>query len=136
MIIYSDKVIEHFMCPRNAYSMPDADTEGSFGDPSCGDYLTLYIKIKDNHIDEISYLVFGCSASIATSSMTSVMAKGKSIEEAFKISEEDIIEALDGLPDNKIHCSNLAVSALRNAINNYLNKNRMEDSYENSNSGR
>jgi NifU-like protein involved in Fe-S cluster formation/predicted Fe-Mo cluster-binding NifX family protein len=108
------------MCPQNAHSMPDADAEGSFGDPSCGDYLTVYIKVKDNHIDDISYLVFGCSASIATSSMTSVMAKGKGLDEALRITEEDIIEALDGLPESKVHCSNLGVSALRNAINNYL----------------
>ena len=128
------------MCPQNAHSMPDADAEGSFGDPSCGDYLTVYIKVKDNHMDNISYLVFGCSASIATSSMTSVMAKGKGLDEALRITEEDIIEALDGLPESKVHCSNLGVSALRNAINNYLNNylvvKRMEDSYENSNSGR
>ncbi len=121
-MIYSDKVLEHFMCPQNAYSMPDADAEGSFGDPSCGDALTFYIKIKDNCIKEISYLVFGCCASIATSSMTSVLAKGKSLDEALKITEEDIIEALDGLPESKVHCSNLGVSALRNAINNYLKK--------------
>ena len=72
MIIYSEKVIEHFMCPQNAHSMPDANSEGSYGDPSCGDYLTVYLKVKDNRIEEISYLVFGCPASIATSSMTSV----------------------------------------------------------------
>jgi nitrogen fixation NifU-like protein len=130
---YSEKVIEHFMCPQNAYSMPDADAEGSFGDPSCGDYLTFYIKVKDRCIYEISYLVFGCAASIATSSMTSVLAKGKSLDEALKITEEDIIEALDGLPENKIHCSNLGVSALRTAINNYLKTNRTEDLYEDSN---
>jgi nitrogen fixation NifU-like protein len=130
---YSEKVIEHFMCPQNAYSMPDADAEGSFGDPSCGDYMTFYIKVKDRCIYEISYLVFGCAASIATSSMTSVLAKGKSLDEALKITEEDIIEALDGLPGNKIHCSNLGVSALRNAINNYLKTNRTEDLYEDSN---
>lgn len=121
------------MCPQNAYSMVDADAEGSFGDPSCGDSLTVYIKVKDNRIEEVSYLVFGCSASIATSSMTSVLAKGKTLEEALNITEEDIIEALNGLPETKVHCSNLGVSALRNAINNYLGK-RMEDSYENSNS--
>lgn len=80
--------------------------------------------------------MFGCSASIATSSMTSVMAKGKGLDEALKITEEDIIEALDGLPESKVHCSNLGVSALRNAINKYLVVKRMEDSYENSNSGR
>lgn len=136
MIIYSEKVIEHFMCPQNAHSMPDADAQGSFGDPSCGDYLTVYIKVKDNYINEISYLVFGCCASVATSSMTSVLAKGKTIDEALDITEEDIIQALNGLPENKIHCSNLGVSALRNAINNYLTSQRTEDSYENSNSGR
>lgn len=124
------------MGPQNAYSMIDADAEGSFGDPSCGDYLTVYIKVKDNRIDKVSYLVFGCCASIATSSMTSVQAKGKSLDEALNITEEDIIGALDGLPESKIHCSNLGVSALRDAIKNYLNKNRMEDFNENSNSGR
>ena len=124
------------MCPQNAHSMPDADAEGDYGDPSCGDYLTVYLKVKDNRVDEISYLVFGCCASIATSSMTSVLAKGKTLEEALNITEEDIIQALDGLPENKVHCSNLGVSALRNAIENYLNKNRTEDSYENSNSSR
>ena len=112
------------MCPQNAHSMPDADAEGSYGDPSCGDSLTFYIKVEDNRITDISYLVFGCSASIATSSMTS---KGKSLEEALAISEEDIIEALNGLPEHKTHCSNLGVSALRNAINNYVNAERTEN---------
>ena len=124
------------MCPQNAHSMPDANAEGSYGDPSCGDYLTVYLKVKDNRVEEISYLVFGCCASIATSSMTSVLAKGKTLEEALNIAEEDIVRALDGLTENKVHCSNLGVSALRNAIENYLNKNRTEDSYENSNSSR
>ena len=124
------------MCPQNAHSMPDADAEGDYGDPSCGDYLTVYLKVQNNRVEEISYLVFGCPASIATSSMTSVLAKGKTLEEALNITEEDIIQALDGLPENKVHCSNLGVSALRSAIENYLNKNRTEDSYENSNSGR
>jgi nitrogen fixation NifU-like protein len=124
------------MCPQNAYSMPDADAEGSYGDPSCGDYLTVYLKVKDNRVEESSYLVFGCPASTATSSMTSVLAKGKTLEKALNITEEDIIQALDGLPENKVHCSNLGVSALRNAIENYLNKNRTEGSYENSNSSR
>ena len=124
------------MCPQNAHSMPDADAEGSYGDPSCGDYLSVYLKVKDNRVEEISYLVFGCCASIATSSMTSVLAKGKTLEEALSITEEDIIQDLDGLPENKVHCSNLGVSALHSAIENYLNKNRTEDSYENSNSSR
>jgi nitrogen fixation NifU-like protein len=124
------------MCPQNAHSMPDADAEGSYGDPSCGDLLTVYLKVKDNRVEEISYLVFGCCASIASSSMTSVLAKGKTLEEALSITKEDIIQALDGLPENKVHCSNIGVSVLRSAIENYLNKNRTEDSYENSNSSR
>lgn len=113
-----------------------ADAVGNYGDLYCGDYLTVYLKVKDNRVDEISYLVFGCCTSIATSSMTSVLAKGKTLEEVLNIKEEDIIQALDGLPENKVHCLNLEVSALRNAIENYLNKNRTEDSYENSNSSR
>lgn len=121
--MYSDKVMEHVMSPQNSYGMPDADAEGSIGDPSCGDSLTMYIKVRDNHIDEISYLVFGCCASIATSSMTSVLAKGKSLDDALSITEEDIINALNGLPENKKHCSNLGVSALRKAISNYYEKN-------------
>lgn len=125
--MYSDKVIEHFMCPQNVYFMPDADAEGTFGDPSCGDVLTVYIKVREDQIEEISYLVFGCCASIATSSMTSVLAKGKNLDEALKITEEDIIDALEGLPENKIHCSNLGVSALRNAIYNYKGTNKMEE---------
>lgn len=121
--------------PQNVHSMPDADAQGSFGDPCCGDSLTIYLKVKENRIEEISYLVFGCCASIATSSMTSVLAKGKNLDEALKITEE-VIEALDGIPENKIHCSNLGVSALRNAIENYLNKNGTEDLYEDSNTCR
>ena len=112
------------MCPQNAYSMPDADGEGSYGDPSCGDSLTVYIKVRENILTEVSYLVFGCCASIATSSMMSVMTKGKTIEEALKITEEDVEIALDGLPLNKTHCSNLGISALKIAIEDYLQKNK------------
>ncbi len=120
--MYSNKVIEHFMTPRNVGSMVDADGEGSYGDPNCGDSLNIYIKVKDNVIEDISFLVFGCTASVATSSMTTVLAKGRTIEEALKIEEEDIVDALDGLPENKLHCSNLGVQALRSAINDYLGK--------------
>ena len=110
------------MCPHNAYSMIDADGEGSFGDPSCGDYIDMYIKVEENIISEISQLVFGCTASIATSSMTSILAKGKTLDQAMIITEKDISNALDGLPEQKEHCSNLAVSALRNAIKDYQEK--------------
>ena len=95
---FSDKVIEHFMCPRNAGSIPDADGIGNCGDPSCGDSLTLYIKVKDNVITDISFLVYGCVAAIATSSMTTELAKGKTLEEAYQITEEDIVNVLGGLP--------------------------------------
>ena len=121
---YSNKVIEHFMSPQNVGTMVEYDGKGTFGDPGCGDSLTIYIKVHDNIIEDISFLVFGCTASVATSSMTTVLAKGKTIEEALKIEEEDIVNALDGLPENKLHCSNLGVQALRNAIEDYLDREK------------
>ncbi len=114
------------MCPQNARSMPDADAEGSIGDPECGDALTFYIKVAEGRISDISYLVFGCCAAIATSSATSVLAKGKTIKEAMKIKEEDVVNALDGLPESKVHCSLLGVSALRCALKNYCSKNNIQ----------
>lgn len=93
---FSDTVIEHFMCPRNAGNMPDANGEGTCGDPACGDSLTLYIKVKDNVITDISFLVFGCVAAIASSSMTTELAKGKTLEDALKITDNDIADALGG----------------------------------------
>ena len=116
---FSDTVIEHFMCPQNVGSMPDADATGSCGDPSCGDSLTLYIKVKENIITDISFMVFGCVAAIASSSMTTELAKGKTLEEAAKITDTDIADALGGLPENKIHCSVLGAAALKNVIKNY-----------------
>ncbi|WP_010243410.1 iron-sulfur cluster scaffold-like protein [Acetivibrio cellulolyticus] len=119
---YSDIVLEHFMCPRNVGSMNDADGEGTCGDPGCGDSLTIYIKVKNSVIDEISFLVFGCAAAIATSSMATELAKGKTLEEALKITDEDVIEALGGLPEHKKHCSNLGVETLKKAIEDYYKK--------------
>jgi nitrogen fixation protein NifU and related proteins len=107
------------MRPQNSYFMQNADAVGDVGDPSCGDAVALFIKVKDDIIEEISYLVYGCCASIATSSILSILAKGKSLDEALKITEEDVIIALDGLPKNKKHCSNLGVRALRKAIKKY-----------------
>ena len=120
---YTDMVIDHFMCPRNVGSMNDADGEGKCGDSACGDFLTIYIKVKNDVIEDISFLVFGCAAAIATSSITTELAKGKAIEKAMKITEDDIVEALGGLPENKKHCSNLGVKALKNAINDYFKNN-------------
>lgn len=121
---YSMKVIEHFMSPRNVGSMKDPHGVGKYGDPNCGDSLTVYIKVEDNIIVDISYLVFGCTASIATSSMISEMAKGKTLEEAMAITEEELIDALDGLPEVKIHCSVLGVKGLRAAISDYKEKQK------------
>jgi len=120
--MYSEKAKEHFRNPQNAYQMTAADAESSIGEPWCGDYLKMFIKVKDNAIEEISYLVFGCGASIATSSMITVLAKGKTLEDALMITEQDIIEALDGLPEEEKHCSNLCASALRMAIQDYKDK--------------
>lgn len=120
--MYNEKVFNHFLHPQNAYQMKDADGEGTYGDPECGDSLTIYVKIKDNTISEISYLVYGCCAAIATSSIASVIIKGKTIEQALSLTEEDIIQALDGLPGDKEHCSLLAISALKNAIKCFQEK--------------
>lgn len=119
---YSIKVIEHFMTPRNIGSLKDPDGVGKYGDVKCGDSLTIYIKVRDNIIYDIGFLVFGCTASIATSSMITEMAKGKTLEEAMAIKEKDLIEALDGLPQSKIHCSVLGVGGLRAAIMDYTDK--------------
>lgn len=117
---YTDIVIEHFMCPKNVGILNDSNGEGKVGDPACGDSLNIYIKVKDDLIEDISFLVYGCPASVATSSMTTELAKKKTLKEALSISENDIIDALGGLPENKKHCSNLGVKALRSAIENYL----------------
>lgn len=119
---FSDKVIDHFMSPRNCGSIADANGEGSFGDPGCGDYVTIQIKVRDNQIEDIKFLVFGCTAAVASSSMTTVLAKGKTLDEALQITDKDIADALDGLPEQKLHCSVLGASALKNAIEDYFKK--------------
>lgn len=117
---FNENVIDHFMNPRNAGTMSDADAVGSSGDPRCGDALTLYIKVKDDVITDISFLVFGCVAAIATSSMTTVLAKGKTLEEAYRLTDENITQALGGLPEHKLHCSVLGADALKQAVENYF----------------
>ena len=117
--IFSDKTIEHFMQPQNVGYMEDADAVGISGEPGCGDSLAIFIKVQDNVISEISFLVFGCVAAVASSSMTTELAKGKTLEEAAKITDTDIVAALGGLPEHKLHCSVLGASALQNAIANY-----------------
>ncbi|MFA5585709.1 MAG: iron-sulfur cluster assembly scaffold protein [Saccharofermentanales bacterium] len=137
-MIYSDTVIDHFMSPRNAGTMPDADAEGMVGDPSCGDCLVMYIKVTDDRIADISYLVFGCCGAIATSSMTSELAKGKSLDEAMTLTEDDVVQALDGLPESKIHCSLMGIAALRAAITDYraTHESNRGEIHENSDTSR
>ena len=120
--MYSEKVLEHFKNPRNVGELKDADAEGTVGNPVCGDLMTMYIKVKDDRIEDIKFKTYGCGAAIATSSMTTEMAKGKTLDEAMEISRQDVAEALDGLPPVKMHCSNLAADALHEAIKNYREK--------------
>ncbi|MFY9605311.1 MAG: Fe-S cluster assembly scaffold protein NifU [Thermoplasmata archaeon] len=117
--MYSEKVMEHFANPHNVGEIPDADGIGKVGNPQCGDVMWLYIKVKDNIITDIKFKTFGCGAAIATSSMITELAKGKTIEEAKKISRQDVADSLEGLPPTKMHCSNLAADALREAIKDY-----------------
>jgi nitrogen fixation NifU-like protein len=117
--VYSEKVMEHFANPHNVGEIPNADGIGKVGNPQCGDVMWLYIKVKDNIITDIKFKTFGCGAAIATSSMITELARGKTLEEAKKISRKDVADSLDGLPPTKMHCSNLASDALREAIKDY-----------------
>jgi nitrogen fixation NifU-like protein len=117
--MYSDKVLDHFKSPRNVGEIPDADGIGKVGNPTCGDVMFIYIKVKDDIITDIKFKTLGCGAAIATSSMITEMARGKTLEEAKKISRGDVAEALDGLPPQKMHCSNLASDGLKAAIEDY-----------------
>ena len=120
--MYSDKVMENFKNPKNTGEIPDADGVGTVGNPVCGDMMTMYIKVKDNRIADIKFKTFGCGAAIATSSMTTEMAKGKTLDEALKITRKDVATELNGLPPVKMHCSNLAADALHAAIEDYYKK--------------
>jgi nitrogen fixation NifU-like protein len=122
---YSEKVMDHFANPRNCRIMEDANGVGTVGNPTCGDLMTIYIKVNDDEvIEDISFQTFGCGAAIATSSMITEIAVGKTLEEALKISRNDVAEELDGLPPIKMHCSNLAADGLQAAIENYYENNQ------------
>jgi nitrogen fixation NifU-like protein len=122
MPVYSDKVMDHFTNPRNVGEIKDADGIGEVGNPVCGDMMTFYIKVKDNRLEDVKFKTFGCGAAIAVSSMTSEMAKGKTLEEAVKITPSLVAKELEGLPKNKFHCSNLGAQALKKAILDYATK--------------
>ncbi len=125
--MYSQKLMEHFLSPKNVGEIPDADGVGGEGNPVCGDVMKVYIKVEDDKIVDAKFQTFGCGAAIAVSSMITEMAKGKTIEEALKISKEAIAEALDGLPPQKMHCSNLGADALKKAIQDYLSKRKTSE---------
>jgi nitrogen fixation protein NifU and related proteins len=119
---YSEKVMDHFLHPRNVGDMPDASGVGSVGNPVCGDIMKMYIKVENGIIVDAKFKTFGCGAAISTSSMVTEMVKGKSIEEALKISNKAVAEALGGLPPVKMHCSVLAEEALKSALADYYKK--------------
>ena len=119
---YSEKVMDHFMNPRNMGDIKDADAVGTVGNPACGDVMRLYIKVEGDKIADAKFKTFGCGAAIATSSMATEMIKDKTLEEASKVTNETVAEALDGLPANKMHCSVLAQEAIEAAIKNYKEK--------------
>lgn len=120
--MYSKTVMDHFKTPRNVGVIDDADGVGEVGNPLCGDMMTIYLKIKDESIEDIKFQTFGCGAAIAVSSILTEMAKGKTLEDAKEISNKDVAKALEGLPKNKLHCSNLGADALHLAIKDYEDK--------------
>ncbi len=116
---YSKKVMEHFMNPRNVGTIEDPDGFGKVGNPVCGDLMEMFIKVKDDIITDVRFKTFGCGSAIATSSMVTELAKGMRVDEAMKITRDDVATELDGLPPQKMHCSNLAADALHEAIKDY-----------------
>ena len=122
-MLYSEKVMDHFRNPRNLGKMDDADGIGEVGNAKCGDIMKMYIKVKDGIIQDVKFNTFGCGSAIASSSMATEMIKGKSIDDALELSNKAVVEALDGLPTHKIHCSVLAEEAVKAAVKDYYDKN-------------
>lgn len=123
---YSKKVMEHFNNPRNVGEIENADGIGEVGNAKCGDIMKMYIKVENNIITDVKFKTFGCGAAVATSSMATEMVKGKTIEEALTLTNKAVMEALDGLPPVKVHCSVLAEEAIKAAISDYYKKNNIE----------
>ena len=125
-MLYSEKVMDHFRNPRNVGELENANGVGEVGNAKCGDIMKMYLDIEDNVIKDVKFETFGCGSAIATSSMATEMIKGKTVEEALQLSNKAVVEALDGLPTNKIHCSVLAEQAVRAAIKDYYDKNGID----------
>ena len=124
-MIYSEKVMDHYANPRNVGEIEDANGVGEVGNAKCGDIMKMYLKIKDNVIEDVKFETFGCGSAIASSSMATEMIKGKTIEEALAVSNKEVVEALDGLLAHKLHCSVLAEEAIKNALEDYFKKNNI-----------
>lgn len=120
--LYSDKVMDHFTNPRNVGELPDANGIGEIGNAKCGDIMKMYIRVEDGRIADVRFKTFGCGSAIATSSIATEMIKGRTIEEALQLSNKAVVEALDGLPANKIHCSVLAEQAVKAAVADYYRR--------------
>lgn len=125
-MLYSEKVMDHFTNPRNVGEMPDADGVGTVGNAKCGDIMQMFIKVENDIIVDVKFKTFGCGAAIATSSMATELVKGKSIDEALALTNSAVVEALEGLPPVKVHCSVLAEEAIKAAISDYYKKNGID----------
>ena len=121
-MLYSEKVLDHFSNPRNVGEIENADGVGEVGNAKCGDIMKMYIKVDDGIISDVKFKTFGCGAAVATSSMATEMIKGRKLEDALKLTNKAVVEALDGLPDSKLHCSVLAEQALKAAISDYYKR--------------
>lgn len=128
--VYSEKVLEHFRNPRNVGELENPDGVGVEGNPVCGDLMEIHIRVEDDRITDIKFKTFGCGSAIATSSMVTELAKGKTLDEALEITRQDVADELDGLPKQKMHCSNLAADALHKAIEDYRKKQAPKQSPE------
>ena len=126
MALYSEKVMDHFRNPRNVGRIEDADGVGEVGNAKCGDIMTIYLKIKDETIEDVKFETFGCGSAIASSSMATELIKGKPVAEAMQLTNKAVAEALDGLPAHKLHCSVLAEEAIKAALKDYYDKNGIE----------
>jgi len=129
-MLYTEKVMDHFMNPRNVGVIEDADGVGEVGNVTCGDIMRIYIKVKDDVIEDVKFKTFGCGAAVATSSIATEMIKGKTLEEAEKLTNSMVIDELGGLPHEKVHCSVLAEQAIKAAIKDYRSKHDTENKNE------
>ena len=125
MALYTETVMDHFTHPRNVGEIPDADGVGEVGNAKCGDIMKMYLKIKDDRIEDLKFETFGCGSAIASSSMATELIKGKTIEEALAVTNKQVVDALGGLPAYKLHCSVLAEESIKAAVKNYYDRNNI-----------